>query len=115
MKQGRRGPVMHMQISTAVSWLAVAVVAKEVRELSYDIEDSIGDFMLRVQPESNSRTTGLKGFAGEFRKTRHPRNVDLNKVLKACFSGADNSRFSETWNLRSLEFANVQSSGILIR
>jgi hypothetical protein len=52
---------------------------------------------------------------GEFRKTRHPRNVELNKVLEACFSGAGNSRFSETWNLRSLEFANVQSSGILIR
>jgi hypothetical protein len=36
---------------------------------------------------------------GEFRKTRHPRNVKLNKVLKACFSGARNSRFSEAWNL----------------
>jgi hypothetical protein len=36
---------------------------------------------------------------GEFRKTRHPRNVELNEVLKACFSGAGNSRFSEAWNL----------------
>jgi hypothetical protein len=36
---------------------------------------------------------------GESRKTRHPRNVELNKVLKACFSGAGNSRFSEAWNL----------------
>jgi hypothetical protein len=36
---------------------------------------------------------------GEFRKTRHPRNVKLNKVLKVCFSGAGNSRFSEAWNL----------------
>jgi hypothetical protein len=35
---------------------------------------------------------------GEFRKTRHPRNDELNKVLKACFSGAGNSRFSEAWN-----------------
>jgi hypothetical protein len=52
---------------------------------------------------------------GEFRKTRHPRNVEFNKVLEACFSGAWNSRFSEAWNLWSLEFANVQSSGILIR
>jgi hypothetical protein len=52
---------------------------------------------------------------GEFRKTRHPRNVEFNKVLEACFSGAGNSRFSEAWNLWSLEFANVQSSGILIR
>jgi hypothetical protein len=52
---------------------------------------------------------------GEFRKTRHPRNVEFNEVLKACFSGAGNSRFSEIWDLRSLEFANVQSLGILIR
>jgi hypothetical protein len=36
---------------------------------------------------------------GEFRKTRHPRDVELNKVLKVCFSGAGNSRFSEAWNL----------------
>jgi hypothetical protein len=36
---------------------------------------------------------------GEFRKTRHPRNVEFNKVLEACFSGAGNSRFSEAWNL----------------
>jgi hypothetical protein len=52
---------------------------------------------------------------GEFRKTRHPRNVKFNKVLEVCFSGAGNSRISEAWNLRSLEFANVLSSGILIR
>jgi hypothetical protein len=54
-------------------------------------------------------------FVGEFRKTRHPRNVEFNEVLKACFSGAGNSRFSEAWNLRSREFANVQNLGILIR
>jgi hypothetical protein len=36
---------------------------------------------------------------GEFRKTRHPRNVDFNKVLKTCFSGAGNSRFSEACSL----------------
>jgi hypothetical protein len=52
---------------------------------------------------------------GEFRKTRHPRNVKFDKVLDTCFSGAVNSRFSEAWNPRSLEFANVRSSGILIR
>jgi hypothetical protein len=52
---------------------------------------------------------------GEFRKTRHPRNVKLNKVLEVCFSGAGNSRISEAWNLRSLGFANMLSSGILIR
>jgi hypothetical protein len=48
---------------------------------------------------------------GEFKKTRHPRNVKFDKVLETCFSGAGNSRFSEAWNLWSLEFANVQSSG----
>jgi hypothetical protein len=36
---------------------------------------------------------------GEFRKTRHPRNVKFDKVLETCFSGAGNSRFSEAWNL----------------
>jgi hypothetical protein len=51
---------------------------------------------------------------GEFRKTRHPRNVKFDKVLETCFSGVGNSRFSEAWNLCSLEFANVWSSGILI-
>jgi hypothetical protein len=41
----------------------------------------------------------IEGLVGEFRKTRHPRNVGFNKVLEACFSGAGNSRFSEAWNL----------------
>jgi hypothetical protein len=55
------------------------------------------------------------GAVGEFRKTRHPRNVKFDKVLETCFSGAGISRFSEAGNLWSLEFANVCSSGILIR
>jgi hypothetical protein len=38
-----------------------------------------------------------------------------NGILKVCFSGAGNSRIQEVRDLRSLEFANVQSSGILIR
>jgi hypothetical protein len=33
------------------------------------------------------------------RQTRHPRNVEFNKVLEACFSEAGSSRFSEAWNL----------------
>jgi hypothetical protein len=52
---------------------------------------------------------------GEFRKTRHPRNVEFNKVLEICFSGAGNSRFSRIWDLRSFGFANVRISGILDR
>jgi hypothetical protein len=38
-----------------------------------------------------------------------------NGILKVCFSGAGNSRIQEVRDLRSLKFANVQSSGILIR
>jgi hypothetical protein len=64
---------------------------------------------------SQSMLGTSKGCVGEFRKICHPRNVEFNKVLEACFSGAGNSRFSEAWNLWSLEFVNVQSSGILIR
>jgi hypothetical protein len=52
---------------------------------------------------------------GEFRKTRHPRNVKLDKVLEMCFSGTGNSRFSEAWNPRSLRFANMWSSWVVIR
>jgi hypothetical protein len=38
-----------------------------------------------------------------------------NGILKVCFSGARNSRIQEVWDLRSLEFADVQSSGNLVR
>jgi hypothetical protein len=41
----------------------------------------------------------LQVSVGEFRKTRHPRNVKFDKVLETCFSGTGNSRFSEAWNL----------------
>jgi hypothetical protein len=69
-------------------------------------------FRVKPQPSANNpRVVGV----GEFRKTRHPRNVKFNKVLKACFSGAGDLRFSEAWNLRSHEFANVRNSGISIR
>jgi hypothetical protein len=44
-------------------------------------------------------SSSKKSDVGEFRKTRHPRNVEFNKVLETCFSGAGNSRFSEAWNL----------------
>ncbi|KAL6847444.1 hypothetical protein ACP4OV_023297 [Aristida adscensionis] len=36
--------------------------AKEVHELSYDIEDSINEFMLGVEHKSNSKPHGFKGF-----------------------------------------------------
>jgi hypothetical protein len=36
---------------------------------------------------------------GEFRKTRHPRNVKFDEVLETCFSVTGNSQFSEAWNL----------------
>jgi hypothetical protein len=38
-----------------------------------------------------------------------------DSILKVCFSGAGNSRIQEVWDLRSLEFADVQSSGNLVR
>jgi hypothetical protein len=44
---------------------------------------------------------------GEFRKTCHPRNVEVNEVLKMCFSGAKHSRFSGILNPRSLGIANT--------
>jgi hypothetical protein len=34
---------------------------------------------------------------GEFRKTRHPRNIEFNKVLKICFSGSRTCDFQESW------------------
>jgi hypothetical protein len=39
----------------------------------------------------------------------------FNGILKVCFSGTGNSRIQEIWDLRSLEFADVQSSGNLVR
>jgi hypothetical protein len=77
-------------------------------------------FFTKFPKGSWNRIVGVNPFprganVGEFRKTRHPRNVKINKVLEVCFSGAGNSRISEAWNLRSLEFANMLSSGILIR
>jgi hypothetical protein len=36
---------------------------------------------------------------GEFRKTRHPQNVEFNEVLEICFSGARHLRFSGISNL----------------
>jgi hypothetical protein len=52
---------------------------------------------------------------GEFRKTRHPRNIEFNEVLEICFSGAWHSRFSGILDLRSLRIANMRFSGILNR
>jgi hypothetical protein len=52
---------------------------------------------------------------GEFRKTRHPRNIEFNKVLEICFSGAGHSQFSGILDPRSLRFANMRFSGILNR
>jgi hypothetical protein len=49
---------------------------------------------------------------GEFRKTRHPRNVEFNEVLEICFSGARHLRFSGISNLWSLRVANMRFSGI---
>jgi hypothetical protein len=34
---------------------------------------------------------------GEFRKTRHPRNIEFNKVLEICFPGPQTCGFQESW------------------
>jgi hypothetical protein len=84
--------------------------------LAETLKIAIFQYFIVLPPYQLPKTyEGGSGVVGEFRKTRHPRNVEFNEVLKACFSGAGNSRFSEVWDLRSLEFANVLSSGILIR
>jgi hypothetical protein len=43
------------------------------------------------QPAYNVELVDDEVHVGEFRKTRHPRNVELNGILKVCFSGARNS------------------------
>jgi hypothetical protein len=60
---------------------------------------TLGGSKARTQATYGRVTTQGKEGVGEFRKTRHPRNVEFNKVLETCFSGAGNSRFSEAWNL----------------
>jgi hypothetical protein len=52
---------------------------------------------------------------GEFRKTRHPRNIKFDEILEICFSGTENSWISGAWNLRSFRFADMRSSGIVVR
>jgi hypothetical protein len=54
---------------------------------------------LMTKTKKGKERSQAKQSVGEFRKTRHPRNVEFNKVLEACFSGAGISRFSEAWNL----------------
>jgi hypothetical protein len=61
-------------------------------------------FFTKFPKDSWNRIVGVNPLpqgasVGEFRKTRHPRNVEFNKVLEACFLGAGNSRLSESWNL----------------
>jgi hypothetical protein len=63
----------------------------------------------------SGRCCGVGVVVGEFKKTRHPRNVEFDKVLEICFSGIGNSRFSEIRDLRSFRFANMRISGILVR
>jgi hypothetical protein len=68
-----------------------------------------------VESDRRSQPASPRASVGEFRKTRHPRNVNFDEVLEMCFSGTGNSRFSGAWNLRSSRFANMRSSGIVVR
>ncbi|CAD6266662.1 unnamed protein product [Miscanthus lutarioriparius] len=49
--------------------------AKEVRELSYDIEDSISEFMLRVERNSSSKPRGFMGFINRSTKLLTTMNI----------------------------------------
>jgi hypothetical protein len=49
---------------------------------------------------------------GEFWKTRHPRNVEVNEICDASFQGAKNTRRSRVWNSRSLEVTNARWTGL---
>jgi hypothetical protein len=40
---------------------------------------------------------------GEFRKTRHPRNVEFNEVLEICFQGQGACDFQESWTCEASE------------
>jgi hypothetical protein len=83
---------------------------KVARECKYDLFVILIDLLdsfIFIATSTTFSATSLGSDVGEFRKTRHPRNVKSDKVLETCFSGAGNSRFSEAWDLRILEFANV--------
>ncbi|OQU79713.1 putative disease resistance RPP13-like protein 3 [Sorghum bicolor] len=49
--------------------------AKEVRELSYDIEDSVSEFMLRVESKSSSKPRGFMGFINRSTKLLTTMNI----------------------------------------
>jgi shikimate kinase len=49
--------------------------AKEVRELSYDIEDSVSEFMLRVETKSSSKPRGFMGFINRSAKLLTTMNI----------------------------------------
>jgi len=49
--------------------------AKEVRELSYDIEDSVSEFMLRVEHKSSYKPHGFMGFINRSTKLLTTMNI----------------------------------------
>jgi len=49
--------------------------AKEVRELSYDIEDSVSEFMLRVEHKSSNKPRGFIGFINRTTKLLTTMNI----------------------------------------
>jgi len=49
--------------------------AKEVRELSYDIEDSVSEFMLRVEHKSSCKPRGFMGFINRSTKLLTTMNI----------------------------------------
>ncbi|TVU48840.1 hypothetical protein EJB05_00119, partial [Eragrostis curvula] len=62
--------------------------ANEIRELSYDIEDSVNDFMYNFECNSNSNPRGLKGFVDRIVRflatinTRHEISKELQSLKR---------------------------------
>jgi len=59
--------------------------AKEVRELSYDIEDSVTEFMLHVEHKSTNKPRGFKGFIN--RSTKLLTTMNIRHEIAKEFEG----------------------------
>ncbi|KAM3240434.1 hypothetical protein ACQJBY_053864 [Aegilops geniculata] len=66
----------------------VRIWAKEVRDLSYDIEDAVDDFMVRVDDDDSTKSHGFKEFIGKLKallptaKSRHDIGTAIQRIKK---------------------------------
>jgi hypothetical protein len=65
-----------------------------------------------MESDHRSQPASRGASVGEFRKTRHPRNVKFDKVLETCFSGTGNSHFRKpgTCEASDLRMREIQGS-----